>query len=96
MKWLDDGYLKKCSAVQVETDAYFDSQSTPDMWLAECCNIEKEHTASAKDLYGSFKSWKEARGEGVMSQTRWGEWMVQRFTKNHYNGRIFYRGVTLQ
>ena len=93
-RWSEDGYLKKCSAVQAETDSYFEAQSTPEMWVSECCILGEENRESAKDLYGSFKVWKEARGEGVMSQTRWGEWM-SRYTKSQYCGRVFYRGIAL-
>lgn len=90
--WLHDGYLKKCSAVQEETDSYFEAQSTPDMWVAECCSVGNGERESAKDLYGSYKSWKESRGEGVISQTRWGEWM-QRYDKKQLHGRFFYYGI---
>ncbi len=93
--WLEDGYLKKCSAVQTETDAYFDAQSTPEMWVAECCAerpTEPSFRGSAKDLYSSFKAWKESRGEGVMSQTRWGEWMTLRYKKVK-DSKIYYEGI---
>jgi putative DNA primase/helicase len=94
-KWLEDGYLKKCSIVQAETDAYFEAQSTPDMWISECCVLDDAAYGSAGDLYKSFKAWKEARGEGALSQTRWGEWMSVRFTKVRSNG-MKYRGVDLK
>ena len=94
--WLEDGYLKKCSAVQKETDGYFEAQSTPEMWLAECCETD-DPTAQgpAGELYKSFKSWKEERGEGVISQTRWGEWMTTRFPKTRSNGWK-YNGVQIR
>lgn len=96
-KWLEDGYLKKCSAVQAETDSYFDAQSTNEAWLAECCIEGDGRQASAKELYQSFKSWKESRGEGVISQTRWGEWMSQRaYEKARHGTGIVYSGVELK
>lgn len=94
-EWAQDGYLKKCSAVQAETDSYFEAQSTPEMWIAECCIVGADHHETAKDLFKSYREWKEQRGEGVMSQTRWGEWMGQRFSKGPIGGRIVYRGITL-
>jgi putative DNA primase/helicase len=93
-RWLEDGYLKKCSAVQAETDEYFLSQSTNEAWLSECCIEDEERASTAKELYTSYKNWKEGRGEGVMSQTRWGEWIGQRgYTKYMANGRVVYRGI---
>lgn len=92
-EWLEDGYLKKCSAVQDETDNYFEAQSTPEMWVSECCRLDEVARAGAKDLYKSYKAWKEQRGEGVISQTRWGEWMGQRYAKKNYSGRSVYVGI---
>lgn len=94
-KWLEDGYLKKCSAVQAETDSYFESQSTNEAWVAECCKTGEDARESAKNLYASFKTWKESRGEGVISQTRWGEWMAQRFVRHTTHGMAWYGGLTL-
>ena len=95
-RWLEDGYLKKCSAVQAETDSYFEAQSTNDTWLLECCDEQEDFQTSAKELYASFRAFKEARGEGVLSQTRWGEWLVTRFTKSMANGRVYYRGLRVK
>lgn len=95
LRWLEDGYLKKCSAVQQETDAYFESQSTPEMWVTECCEQVEQGATQAKDMFASFKAWKELRGEGVMSQTRWGEWM-QRYPKRLMHGRMYYMGFKLK
>lgn len=94
-KWLEAGSLKRCSAVQAETDTYFQNQSTPDMWVAECCILGHNETDSARDLYASFKSWKESRGEGVMSQTRWGEWM-QRYDRGISSSKMYYRGLSIR
>lgn len=96
--WLEDGTLKRCSAVDAETDRYFQSQSTPDMWLAECCMTgpDQLHSqATATELYQSFSSWKESRGEKPMSQTRWGEWMSTRYDKRKSDGRMVYDSIRL-
>lgn len=94
-QWAEDGYLKKCSAVQEETNAYFEEQSTPDMWIAECCLVDEMETCSAKELYASFKQWKEERGEGVMAMGRWSQWMGQRYQRKNWSGRSAYKGVTV-
>jgi putative DNA primase/helicase len=95
-QWLEDGYLKKCSAVQSETESYFEAQSTNEAWLMECCIEGTDRYASARELYQSFKSWKESRGEGVISQNRWGEWMGQRFDKRRTGGGFIYQSVELK
>jgi len=93
--WLEAGRLIPCSAVEKETESYFDAQSTPDMWIAECCVVDPEAWGPATALYKSFKAFKESRGEGAMSQTRWGEWMSTRFDKTRSNG-VKYRGIDLK
>jgi putative DNA primase/helicase len=77
-QWLDAGKkLPKCSAVDAEISHYFEGQSTPKLWLKDCCQVlEREdrpnlqlHTVT--ECYRSYKQWKEARGESPLSQTRW-------------------------
>jgi P4 family phage/plasmid primase-like protien len=74
------GKLPKCASVEHSTSDYFDSQSTFDDWIAECVTSQPGGRTPAKELYASFRAWKEARGEGVPSQTRWGEEMRKRYT----------------
>ncbi len=101
MEWLRDGRLTRCEAVRRESDDYFASQSTPDMWLAENCTLlacDERPTGTiekASVLYANFNLWKDLRGEAPMSQTRWGEWMSTRFTKIVGAG-VRYRGVQLK
>ncbi len=100
--WMSDGYtLRKCEAVKRETEDYFASQSTPDLWIAERCELlhnDERPTGSlekASALYRSFSAWKEARGEHPMGQVRWAEWMATRFAKVKSDG-VRYRGVRLK
>jgi len=94
--WLEAGNLAKCSAVQAETDSYFQAQSTPDMWLEECCQIDHDSKESAKSLYASYKAWKESRGEGVMSQTRLAEFLHSRgLSKARESAGVMYSGIRL-
>ena len=102
LQWIADGYtLPKPEAVKRETEDYFESQSTPDLWIAERCervpNDERPSGAldKAGALYASFRAWKEARGEHPMSTTRWGEWMGSRFVKVRADGWR-YRGLRLK
>ena len=86
LQWLIDGHqqwmaagkkLPECAAVTAEISEYFEGQSTPQMWLKECCEVLDRderpdlqlHTVT--ECYRNYKNWKEARGEGALSQTRW-------------------------
>lgn len=94
-QWLEDGYLKKCSAVQQETDSYFEAQSTPELWITDCCRLDVRASARASELYKSYSDFKESRGERPMSQTRWGEWMVSRYNRNRQSSGYVYDGLEL-
>ena len=97
-KWLEAGKtIGTCNAVEEETRDYYDSQSTIDAWLEDCCMTEQadgqpgRHWAKAGDLYKSYQDWKHDRGENAQSQTRFGEQLSKKFTKikaagNRYEG----------
>ena len=77
-QWLTAGKkLPQCAAVDAEIAEYFEGQSTPKLWLRECCEVPDRddrpdlqlHTVV--ECYRNYKSWKEARGESALSQTRW-------------------------
>lgn len=99
-KWLEAGKrLPPCQAVEAESEDYFASQSTVDMWLEERVQVleHDERPASqcptSTDLYNDFKGWKVARGESAPSQSRWAESM-RAFEKVKSNGWR-YRGLML-
>lgn len=86
LQWLIDGHqqwlaagkkLPRCAAVEAEISQYFEGQSTPKLWMKECCEIvtgdERPDLQlhSVVELYRSYRNWKEARGESPLSQTRW-------------------------
>jgi putative DNA primase/helicase len=50
------------------TEAYFDTQDATGRWLAECCETGKPHSATAADLYLSWKRWSTDNGESPASK----------------------------
>jgi putative DNA primase/helicase len=103
-KWLSDGQLLKCSAVDRETSEYFEAQSTPDMWVRERCiydsSVKKgdagwqDRSGKAGVLYCDYSDWKKRRGELPISQTSWGEWMGARYKREKY-GVAHYVGLQM-
>ncbi|MDD2768827.1 MAG: phage/plasmid primase, P4 family [Methylococcus sp.] len=99
--WMDAGKrLPHCQAVEAESQDYFASQSTVELWLAERVvvieNDERPVRAlpKASELYRDYELWKRERGESPASMTRWGEAM-RKFEKLS-SGGVRYRGVILQ
>ena len=110
LRWLIDGHqdwmqagkkIGSCSAVDDATGDYFSSQSTPEMWLEECCRQVPDegqggrHWHKSSELYKSYRSWKIDRGESPVSQTRWGDFMSSRYRKRSAGG-VRYVGLLLQ
>jgi putative DNA primase/helicase len=90
LTWLLEGHrlwlmgakkLPQCEAVENESEEYFKLQSTPQLWLSERVEIIPNddrpaiHLPKVGDFYRDFKTWKEARGEKAVSQSRWLEAM---------------------
>jgi putative DNA primase/helicase len=83
------GRLANCAAVDATSAAYFEMHATFDAWLAERCYVDPSLEERAKVLYADFKAWKTERGEGVPSQSRWGETMAARFVRRESHGMIW-------
>lgn len=111
MQWLLDGHkawleagkrFAPCGAIKHATAAYFDAQSTPEMWLAERASLispDVRATAAlptAAMIYSDYMAWKHLRGEVALSQTKFGIWItaqpcVEKLTSNG----VKYRGIDL-
>lgn len=101
-EWLDNGRsLPLCAAVEAESDDYFDAQGTVDSWIHERTSQVTDDGRSGRgwpkssELYADYRKWKEARGEGAVSQTRWGEEVSAQFKKVKAGG-VRYVGVALK
>jgi len=94
-KYWEAGRLANCAAVDGASGSYFEMHATFDAWLEERCRLGPGYEARAKELYTDFKTWKQDRGEGVPSQTRWGETMATRFTRRQSHG-VIWCGIGLQ
>jgi putative DNA primase/helicase len=104
LAWMVRGFLEwqqaslqPPPAVLTATEDYLATQDTFGLWLAECCD-SSDPTAETKSgvLYGSFKAWKEHRGEHAPSTVRFSEQLEQRFPKEPRAGCVWYRGVSLK
>ena len=100
-EWLAaDKKVGSCEAVDNESSDYFDSQSTVESWIEERCVIELNSGAplrywtKASELYLNYVAWKCERGEGPISQMRFGEQIARKFTKRKAGG-VRYPGLKL-
>jgi len=87
-KWLAGSKkLPACSAVDTETNEYFASQSTVELWITERLKVVNDDGRSgrgwlkASDLFDDYTQWKVSRGEKPLGQQRWGEKMKEKFVQ---------------
>ena len=109
--WLMEGHrawmaagkrIGTCEAVQAASAAYYEEQSTVEMWLSECCDIVSEvrannEWASANDLYSSYTSWMVANGSRPLGDRRFSAKMQSLgHPKVMSNGARYRQGVVLK
>lgn len=77
LQWMIDGArawnesgLGVPAAVHDATEEYLSNEDSIERWMKECCSKEKSGTATATDLYESWKSWADQNGEYAGSQRR--------------------------
>ena len=100
--WMENGKrLPKCDSVERATNGYFAAQSTIEMWIKERCRKVDDPDrpaggwCTASELYDNYQQWKRARGEGPVSQTRFGEFMGRAFVKAQSKKAAVYVGLEL-
>lgn len=109
LQWLIEGHrewmaagkkLPKSLIVDAESCEYFEKQSTPQMWLKECCEISHDvpdlHLPTVMELYGSYKNWKSSRGELAVNKVRWEEQALQGFQKINTRKGVCIKGLRLR
>lgn len=67
MAWQRDG-LGAPDAVRLATEAYRSSMDVLAAWLDDCCVVDDRVSASAADLYRSYRTWCEENGERFLAQ----------------------------
>lgn len=69
MEWQGNG-LRPPQGVLTATDDYFADQDAVGRWLADCCVLAPNLSATKAEVHASWKAWAEAAGEYVLSQRR--------------------------
>jgi putative DNA primase/helicase len=105
LQWLIDGHTKwlaagrklpNCQTIERESDDYFASQSTVELWISEKLEQRQEISEKAGILYENYRHWKLDRGESPVSATRWGETMGKKFSKIKSHGSVRYQNVKVR
>jgi P4 family phage/plasmid primase-like protien len=91
LKWQSEG-LAAPEAVTAATAEYLESEDAIAAWIEERCDRDLNAWSSASSLFASWAAWAEKAGEGLGSQRKFSQKLVERkFTKHKMNtGAGFY------
>jgi P4 family phage/plasmid primase-like protien len=72
LRWMIDGLLDarahgvvRPAAVASATADYFATQDVLRAWIADCCELGRDHSELLKNLFASWRTWAEANNEVV-------------------------------
>jgi putative DNA primase/helicase len=94
LDWQAKG-LGEPDEVKAATKGYRKENDVLGHFIEWCCVVGSSFKVRAGDLFAAYKRWAEASGEFVMSNTKFGTAMAERFRKETSNG-IWYVGVGLK
>ena len=92
LEWQRTG-LRPPTVVTAATDTYRVDMDTLAQFIDECCTTSGKVKAS--DLYDAYKHWAQLRGDEVLSSTKFGTRMADKFEKRKSNSGWFYFGISL-
>ena len=69
VEWFENG-LQAPASVRDATEHYLASEDALDRWLAECCVLGADNTATSTELFESWRAWCDNAGERAGSQKR--------------------------
>lgn len=88
--------MRPPAAVTAASTEYRESSDVVGAWLDECCRIEAGATATASELYASYRMWCANSGERERSQRDLGLRLAERgLCKYRVTTGIRWQGVTL-
>jgi putative DNA primase/helicase len=94
LKWQREG-LKPPLSVREASKAYREEMDVTAGFIDENCVVDKTKTVRANDLYSRYKDWAKANGQYLMSSTKFGREMGNKFERNHDRKGWYYAGLEL-
>lgn len=101
LNWAVDGYrlwkdigLAEPQTVAEQRNSYRKEMDPVEAFIEECCVRDVDEREKSSDLYQAYKNWATANGEYVMSHTKFGKEMSNKFKKILSAG-TYYKGVKL-
>lgn len=97
MAWVDCGGLGMPEAISNAVSTYMDAEDTFGDWINECVERRADAREKSADLYRSYRSFIEARGESPVSQKRFSPKLEERgFRRMKSMGMRMFEGGKLR
>lgn len=94
LKWQKEG-LKNPRVVEKANQEYRVEMDVTELFIQECCEVDKDYSIQAKTLYQTYIEWAKENSQYQMSNTRFGKEMGNKFNKRKSDGKIKYFGLTI-
>lgn len=94
LKWQREG-LKPPQSVLKASNSYRGEMDIIAQFIEERASTGEHDMARASNLYQAYKHWASENTEYVMSGTKFGKEMTQRFTKKRDRDGVYYVGIKL-
>jgi putative DNA primase/helicase len=101
LNWAVEGYLlwrstglQEPQVIKDHRKEYRTEMDTVEAFIEDCCIRGKTVKVKAKTLYQTYREWARDNGQYLMSSTKFGREMSNKFDKLRSNG-IYYTGLAL-
>lgn len=101
LNWMSEGYLlwresglQEPECISSQRDQYRVEMDSVETFIEECCILHPNSKVKAKVFYQAYREWAKDNGQYMMSSTKLGREMGNKFSKLRSNGS-YYVGVQL-
>ena len=102
MNWAVEGYLawqqhglNEPSIIKSQRQQYRKEMDPIEEFIQECCFLGPGESIQATPFYESYKEWAQRNNQYVMTNTKFGIQVSNRFEKVQVRGRNMYKGISL-
>lgn len=100
LNWAVEGYqlwkirgLDEPKVIQDQRKEYQTEMDSIEAFIEECCIRNSDHAVQSKVIYQAYRDWAQANGQYMMSSTKFGREMGNKFPKIKSSGVIKYEGL---
>lgn len=101
LNWAVEGYLlwresglQEPQSIKDQRKVYRGEMDVIEAFIEDCCVRDSQSKAKAKELFEIYRDWARENGQYLMSSTKFGREMGNKFTKLRSNGS-YYAGIHL-